>query len=109
MKIREQKIVTSTHAEGLNDSVNKMIAEGWQPLGSHQVVVTHEQNRFRGSEHVDTLVKHEYSQTMVREESPNVIEVGVYCYENEEGKKVYDLEEMMNEFETKVEHLTNTY
>lgn len=36
----------------------------------------------------------------------NVIEVGIYYYIDEEtGKKVYDVEEMMREFEIKLEEL----
>lgn len=34
-----------------------------------------------------------------------VIEVGVYYYTDDKGKKVYDTEEMTNEFETKLNQL----
>jgi hypothetical protein len=62
----EQKIITSTHADGLNTKIKEMQAEGWEPMGSHQVVTTHVQNRYAGSQHMDAVHKSEYSQTMVK-------------------------------------------
>ena len=56
-------IVASSHI-GLNDEMVKMIAEGWEPIGSHSVVVVHSQNRYSGSQHMDTLHETEYSITM---------------------------------------------
>jgi hypothetical protein len=41
-----------------------MSAEGWLPIGSHSVVNTHSQNRYSGSQHMDTIHKTEYSITM---------------------------------------------
>jgi hypothetical protein len=35
------------------------------------------------------------------------IDVGIYYYTDDDGKKVYDTEEMTNEFETKLKALTN--
>jgi len=35
----------------------------------------------------------------------DVISIGVYSYDDEDGKKVYDIEEMRNEFETKLAEL----
>lgn len=35
------------------------------------------------------------------------IDVGIYYYTDDNGKKVYDTEEMTNEFETKLKALTN--
>lgn len=35
--------------------------------------------------------------------SKDVIEVGIYYYTDEHGKKVYDIEEMYREFETKIQ------
>lgn len=63
----EQKIITSHTASGLNEKIEKMISEGWKPLGSHKVITTHSQNRFAGSQHRDTIHEVEYSQTMVKE------------------------------------------
>jgi len=63
----EYKIVTSNHSSGLQTKVTELIAEGWKPKGSHQVVETHRQNRFSGSSHRDTTIQSEYSQTMIKE------------------------------------------
>jgi hypothetical protein len=63
----QYKIVKSSTASGLTEVVNQYMAEGFKPIGSHQVVTTRELNRFRGSQHADTLIDNEYSQTMVRE------------------------------------------
>lgn len=62
----EQKIITSSSASGLNEKIQKMIEEGWKPLGSHQVVVKHSQNRFAGMQHKDTINEIEYSQTIIK-------------------------------------------
>ena len=63
----EQKIITSSSASGLNEKIQKMIEEGWKPLGSHQVVVKHSQNRFAGMQHKDTINEIEYSQTIIKD------------------------------------------
>ena len=34
------------------------------------------------------------------------IEIGIYYYEDEDGNKVYDYEEMANEFENKLSEIT---
>lgn len=63
----EQKIITSSSASGLNEKIQKMIEEGWKPLGSHQVVIKHSQNRFAGMQHKDTINEIEYSQTIIKD------------------------------------------
>jgi len=45
------EILVSSHPEGLTQKVKEYISNGWSPVGGHQVVVTHVQNRFRGTEH----------------------------------------------------------
>jgi ribosomal protein L13 len=60
----EQKIITARLASELNRRISEMQREGWEPIGSHFVVVTREQKRFAGSQHKDTVFEHEYSQTM---------------------------------------------
>tara|TARA_Y100001963_G_C6469337_1_gene303759 strand:- start:309 stop:449 length:141 start_codon:yes stop_codon:yes gene_type:complete len=35
------------------------------------------------------------------------IEIGIYYYVDDKGNKVYDIEEMANEFENKLSELTN--
>jgi hypothetical protein len=63
----EQKVIIAGSAHSLNSKIREMIDEGWKPLGSHQVVVIHSQNRFAGTQHMDTRNELEYSQTMVKE------------------------------------------
>ena len=85
-----------------------MIAEGWEPIGSHSVVSTHSQNRYSGMQLMDTIHNSEYSITMKLITYDPKIETGVYWYEDEEtGKKVYDEDEMRNEFENKLLELIN--
>ena len=59
-----QKVISATSPEGLNSKIESLIEEGWTPIGSHQVVIVHQQNRYSGSQHMDTINKLEYSQTM---------------------------------------------
>lgn len=59
------KIVSASSPEGLSNTINLLIGEGWQPVGAHQVVVVRKQNRFRGDQLMDTLNETEYSQTMI--------------------------------------------
>ena len=40
------------------------------------------------------------------EENMSNIEIGIYYYEDEDGNKVYDYEEMANEFENKLSEIT---
>jgi hypothetical protein len=65
MTIKQQKVIYSSSPEGLNTKINEHITDGWQPVGSHTIVEEHHQNRFRGNQHVDTIIKSEYAQTMV--------------------------------------------
>jgi hypothetical protein len=56
-------IIASSHI-GLNKQIEEMIIEGWEPIGSHSVVVIHSQMRYSGTQHMDTLHETEYSITM---------------------------------------------
>jgi len=60
----EQIIITSNSSSELNKKIKEKIEEGFEPVGSHQVVTTHIQNRFSGTQHKDSLYRNEYSQTM---------------------------------------------
>ena len=51
------KIISASSPEGLNSKVQDMIAEGWEPMGSHSAVNTHSQNRYAGTQHMDTIHK----------------------------------------------------
>ena len=101
----EYKVVTSSSPEGLNEKINNLIKNGWKPMGSHQVVEQHRQNRYSGMQHQDTLIKHEYSISMTLDTPKNVIEVDISFYhpDNDETKKVYDEEGMREEFEYKLD------
>ena len=63
----EYKVVSSSSPEGLTRQVNELILSGWKPVGSHSVVEDLRQNRFSGTQHMDTIIKTEYSQTMIKE------------------------------------------
>jgi hypothetical protein len=101
----EYKIVASSSPEGLSVVVGNKINDGWEPVGPHQVVVVHSQNRFSGSQHMDTKHETEYSQTMVKKTNENVIKVDISFYhpDDDETKRVYDIEGMTQEFEYKLD------
>jgi hypothetical protein len=62
----DYKILTSKNPHTLTENVKLLIGEGWEPIGSHQVVIVHSQNRFRGTQQMDTLHETEYSQTLIK-------------------------------------------
>ena len=62
----EYKVIYGESPNELSTKVNQYINEGWKLLGSHQVVVVREQNRYSGTQHMDTLYKLEYSQTIIK-------------------------------------------
>jgi hypothetical protein len=106
----EYKVITSSSPEGLNEKINNLIKDGWKPMGSHQVVEQHRQNRYSGMQHQDTLIKHEYSISMTLDKPKNVIEVDIMFGhpDDENGNvdetiKVYDDEGMREEFEYKLD------
>ena len=105
----EYKVLTSSSPEGLTEKINNLIKDGWKPTGSHHVVEQHRQTRYSGSQHQDTLIKHEYSISMVKEFKPNVIEVDVAFYHPNDNEtiKVYDIEGMTQEFDNKLQQIIN--
>lgn len=60
----EQKIITSGTAQSLNQKIADAIKEGWEPVGAHQAVEIHHQNRYAGTQLMDTRIEVEYSQTL---------------------------------------------
>lgn len=64
----KNKILTSGSPDTLNRMIEEHIAEGWEPIGSHSVVVIHSQNRYAGTQHMDTIHRIEYAQTMRKTE-----------------------------------------
>jgi hypothetical protein len=105
----EYKLITSSSPQGLTNTINLLMVEGWTPVGSHQVVITHSQNRFSGTTHKDTTHETEYSQTMVYKHK-NTIEVDIAYYhpDDNEDEKVYDFEGMVEEFENKLSQLDDS-
>ena len=105
----EYKIVSGGSPSDLSTKVNERLNDGWKVVGSHQVVIHREQNRFSGQQHMDTLNSLEYSQTMVKEFKPNVIEVDVAFYHPNDNEtiKVYDIEGMTQEFDNKLQQIIN--
>ena len=108
----DYKIVTSSNSHTLTENIRLLIGEGWEPVGSHQVVTIHDQNRYRGTQHIDTTHETEYSQTMVRKTNitgKGFIEVDIMFNhpDDDETIKVYDEEGMREEFEYELNHLIN--
>jgi len=64
--IMEFKILTSHTASGLTQQIKEHIFDGFKPVGGHQVVKKHEQLRFSGLQHKDTIIEVEYSQSMIK-------------------------------------------
>ena len=105
----EYKIVSGGSPSDLTTKVNEKLNDGWELVGSHQVVIHREQNRFSGQQHMDTLNTLEYSQTMCKKTPINVIEVDIMFNhpDDDETIKVYDVEGMREEFEYELQHLLN--
>ena len=109
----EYKILVGESPNELTRLVNEKLNDGWELLGSHQVVIRREQNRYSGQQHMDTLNQLEYTQTMCRKTDENVIKVDVAFYhpyinednEVDESRKVYDIEGMREEFEHKLKQI----
>jgi hypothetical protein len=67
MKTKDYKIVTSTSASQLSEMVRHlMVTEDWQPIGGHGVVEKHHQPQYAGKQLKQTLIKLEYSQTLIK-------------------------------------------
>jgi hypothetical protein len=60
----DYKIIRSSSIDTLNERVNEMLLNGYETVGSHQVVVIKSQNRYSGTQHIDTINTIEYSQTI---------------------------------------------
>jgi hypothetical protein len=104
----EYKIVSGGSPSDLTTKVNEKLNDGWELVGSHQVVIHREQNRFSGQQHMDTLNTLEYSQTMCKK-TKTTIEVDIMFNhpDDDETIKVYDVEGMREEFEYELNHLLN--
>ena len=100
------KIITASSSTQLNNRINEMSADGWEPVGSHSVVVIHSQNRYAGSQHMDTINETEYSITMQKLVGNTInVDIAFYHPNDDESKKVYDEEGMREEFEYKLKNI----
>jgi hypothetical protein len=102
------KIITASSNIGLNKMIQDMSAEGWEPIGSHSSVVVHSQNRYSGTQHMDTIHETEYSITMSKAD-PKMkminVDVAFYHPNDDETIRVYDEEGMREEFEYKLKEV----
>lgn len=108
----EYKIVNGGSPSDLTTKVNEKLNDAWEIVGSHQVVIHREQNRFSGQQHMDTLNTLEYTQTLTRDETKkSVIKVDIMFRtiftNDDEVIKSYDVEGMRGEFEYKLQYLLN--
>lgn len=62
------KVVTSSSPEGLADKVNTLLENGYRPLGGIVVNVIRQQNRYSGTQHMDTINSLEYVQSLYKDE-----------------------------------------
>ena len=100
------KIVYGGSPKELTDKVNDYLKDGWEIVGSHQVVVMYGQNQFRGDQHTATRNEIEYSQTMSKKTKTTIeVDISFYHPEDDETKRVYDIEGMREEFEYKLDCL----
>jgi hypothetical protein len=63
----EQRILTAGTPEGLNAKIKKYLEEGWECVGGHTGLALHSQLRYAGSQHMDTIHKAEYAQTIKKD------------------------------------------
>ena len=98
------KIVYGGSPKELTDKVNDYLKDGWEIVGSHQVVIMYGQNQFRGDQHTSTRNEIEYSQTMSKKTKTTIeVDISFYHPEDDETKRVYDEEGMREEFEYKMD------
>jgi hypothetical protein len=69
----EYKLFVSKNPSIFTQGINEYIQDGWEPVGSHQVVVLKTTNRFAGSQLRDSFNDVEYSQTLIRKSCPKEI------------------------------------
>ncbi len=62
----EFKVAIGRYPEELETEVKGLIEQGWKVNGGMNVVTIHEQKRYRGSQHIDTIFKQIYSISMIK-------------------------------------------
>jgi hypothetical protein len=65
----QYKLFVSRNPSTFTQGINEYIQDGWEPVGSHSVVIINSLNRYSGSQHRDTLNEVEYSQTLIKKEN----------------------------------------
>jgi hypothetical protein len=60
------RVVHSSSPEGLEKKVNELISEGFTPTGGVNVNIIRQQNRYSGTQHMDTINSLEYVQSLVK-------------------------------------------
>ena len=104
--MKKIKIITASSSTTLNKRIEEMSADGWEPIGSHSAVVVHSQNRYAGSQHMDTINETEYSITMQKVVNNTInVDIAFYHPNDDESIKIYDEEGMREEFEYKLSNL----
>jgi hypothetical protein len=104
--MKKIKIITASSSTSLNKKIEEMFIDGWEPVGSHSSVLVHSQNRYAGSQHMDTIHETEYSITMQKIVNNSInVDIAFYHPNDDETIKVYDEEGMREEFEFKLANL----
>jgi hypothetical protein len=104
--MKKIKIITASSSTALNKKIEEMSADGWEPIGSHSAVVVHSQNRYAGSQHMDTIHETEYSISMQKIVNNSInVDIAFYHPNDDETIKVYDEEGMREEFEFQLANL----
>lgn len=62
----EYFVLRSSTPEGLQDKVREKLNEGFEIIGGVQANILKQQNRFRGSQHTDTINQIEYVQSVFK-------------------------------------------
>ena len=65
--MKKTNILKDSMISGLTGQIMHWESEGWGVVRSHQVIVTHKQKRFSGTQHKDTIFTHQYSVTIQKE------------------------------------------
>ena len=63
----DYKIITANTASFLTAKVKTEMLSGWKIAGGHQVVEIHHQPKYAGRQLMQTVIKSEYSQTLIKE------------------------------------------
>ena len=66
--VMKYRVVHSSSPEGLEKKVSQLIEDGFTPTGGVNVNIIRQQNRYSGSQHMDTINSLEYVQSLVKDE-----------------------------------------